>query len=92
MENERKENIQYTTAIGFLVSGIILCYISFFLNEYDINSGVLFYLGQAVIFCGSVFGLNIMIKNQVFQAETKIRKELEEEMRLKEAETDTDDI
>ena len=81
MTTDRKEALQYITAIGFLITGIVLCYISFFLNEYDINNGVLFYLGQAVIFCGAVFGINVMVKNQVFEAETRIKKEIDKELK-----------
>lgn len=67
-----REQIQYHTAITFLCTGIIMCFMSFFLNNYDIENGVLFYLGTAVTFCGAVFGLDIMIKNQIIKAETHI--------------------
>ena len=62
---KRKEKIQYTTGIGFLITGIILCYISFFLNEYDIDNGSLWYLGQSVAFCAAIFSVNLMVKNEV---------------------------
>jgi hypothetical protein len=67
-----KERIQYHTALTFLLTGIVMCFLSFFLNEYDIENGVLFYLGTATTFCGAVFGLDIMIKNQVIKAESHI--------------------
>lgn len=67
-----REQIQYHTAITFLLTGIVMCFLSFFMNEYDIENGVLFYLGTATTFCGAVFGLDIMIKNQVMRAETHI--------------------
>ena len=85
MTDERKTTIQYITAIGFLVSGIIMCFFSFFLNEYDIANGPLFYLGTATTFCGAVFGINLMVQNQVMHAETRINervdKRIEEEER-----------
>ena len=85
MKPERKETIQYITAIGFLVSGIIMCFCAFFLNEYDIANGPLFYLGTATTFCGAVFGINLMVQNQVMHAETRINervdKRIEEEER-----------
>ena len=81
MKPEKKENVQYITAIGFLVSGIIMCFCGFFLNEYDIANGPLFYLGTATTFCGAVFGLNLMIHNQVMQAETRINHRVDERIR-----------
>ena len=77
MTTNKKENVQYITAIGFLITGIILCFLSFFLNEYDIENGVLFYLGTATTFCGAVFGINLMIRNQVMQAETRINDNID---------------
>lgn len=76
-----KEKVQYTTAIGFLCTGIILCFLSFFLNEYDIENGVLFYLGTATTFTGAVFGINLMIRNQVIEAETRINNKIDRKMK-----------
>lgn len=80
MTNERKESVQYITAISTLFSGVLLCVLSFFLNEYDIQSGVLMYFGQTLIFCGSVFGLNMMIKTRVLEAETNMKKEIDKRL------------
>lgn len=76
MTSEKKENIQYTTAIFTLFTGIILCFLSFFMNEYDIETGVLMYFGQTLIFCGAVFGLNLMVKTKVFEAETRLKEQM----------------
>jgi len=67
-----KERIQYHTAITFLFTGIVMCFLSFFFNEYDIKNGVLFYLGTATTFCGAVFGINVLVKNKVIEAESRI--------------------
>lgn len=80
MTKEKKENIQYTTAIGFLCTGVFICFLSFFLNEYDIDNGSLWYLGQSVAFCAAVFGLNLMVKNAVFDAEQNLRKDINRKM------------
>ena len=77
MTPEKKESLQYITAISTLASGIIMCFLSFFLNKYDIQTGVLMYFGQTLIFCGAVFGLNIMIKTKVLEAETKIKEDVD---------------
>ena len=75
----KKEKIQYITAISFLITGIVLCYISFFLNEYDIDSGSLWYLGQAVAFCAAVFSVNLMVKNEVQKYMIDKESEINEE-------------
>ena len=80
MTNERKESLQYITAISTLASGVLMCFLSFFLNEYDIQTGVLMYFGQTLIFCGAVFGLNIMIKTKVMEAETNMKKEIDKRL------------
>lgn len=77
----KKEKIQYSTAIAFLFSGIVMAFLAFFLNEYDIENGVLLYLSQAVIFCGAVFGLNLFIKNKVLEAETRLSAKIDRKMR-----------
>lgn len=76
MTSSRKENVQYTTAIGFLITGIIICFLSFFMNEYEIDSGSLWYLGQSTAFCAACFGLNLMVKNEV----RSMKKDLEEDI------------
>lgn len=81
MTQNRKEIIQYTTSIVFLFTGILLCFISFFLNKYDIDNGSLWYLGQSVAFCAAVFGLNLMIRNEVFEAETRINNRVDRRMK-----------
>lgn len=81
MNVEKKENVQYITAIGFLITGVILCFLSFFLNEYDIDSGSLWYLGQTVMFCAGVFSINLVVKNEVFKAENRLDNKINNKMR-----------
>lgn len=80
MTNEAKETTQYITAIFTLFTGIVMCFLSFFLNNYDIETGVLMYFGQALIFCASIFGINLMIKTKIMEAETKIRNEVDKRL------------
>ena len=80
MGNTTKENLQYGTAIIGLISGIILCFLSFFLNEYTIDGSVLGYLGEWLIFASGVFGFSIYLKTQLLEAESKITKEVEERL------------
>ena len=54
MESNTKEWIQYGTAVAMVVSGIVLAFLSFFLNNYDIADGVLWYISQALIYAGGL--------------------------------------
>ena len=81
MTIQRKEKIQYTTAVGFLLTGIILCFLSFFLNEYDIDRGSLWYLGQSVAFCAAVFSVNLVVKNEMFKVEERLNHRVDRKMK-----------
>lgn len=81
MTPDKKEKIQYTTSIFFLFTGIVLCFISFFLNEYDIDNGSLWYLGQSVAFCAGVFSINLVVKNEMFKAEDRLNNRMDKKMR-----------
>lgn len=80
MTYNKKENIQYATAIFTLFTGIILCFLSFFLNEYDIETGVLMYFGQTLVFTGAVFGINLMIKTKVLESETRLNDKIDKRL------------
>lgn len=77
MKREKKENMQYATAIFTLLSGIVMCFLSFFMNKYSIETSVLMYFGQTLIFCGAVFGINMYIKTQVLEAESRIDEKID---------------
>lgn len=80
MTPARKEKIQYTTAVGFLITGVILCFLSFFMNEYEVDRGSLWYLGQSVAFCAAVFGINLLVKNEMFKVEERLRNRMDHKM------------
>lgn len=40
-----KDKIQYVMAVLLITSGIILAFLSFFLNAFNIATGVLIYIG-----------------------------------------------
>ena len=81
MTPQNKEKVQYITAIGFLITGIILCFMSFFLNEYEIDNGSLWYLGQSVAFVSAVFCVNLVVKNEIFKVEDRLNKRVDHKMR-----------
>lgn len=76
-----KEKIQYTTALVFLFTGIVMCFLSFFLNKYEIGGGALTYLGEAVAFCAGVFSINLYVRSKVQEAETRINSKIDRKMR-----------
>ncbi len=71
-----RESLQYGTAIGMVVSGIILAFLSFFLNGYNISDGVLWYISQALVYSGAIFGVNIYFKTKLGNFEAKVKDEL----------------
>ena len=80
MRSNIKETTQYITAIATLFTGIVLCYLSFFLHNYNIADSVLIYFGQTIIFCGSVFGINIYINTKVKESENRITDEINKKL------------
>ena len=80
MKSNIKETTQYITAIVTLFTGIVLCYLSFFLNNYNIADSVLMYFGQTLIFCSSVFNINIYINTKVKESENRIRDEINKKL------------
>lgn len=86
MNSNTKENIQYTTAITGLVSGIVMCFLSFFLNQYEISGSVLGYLGEWIIFASSVFGFSLYVKTKFLEAESRMDKKMTDRLNLIEEE------
>lgn len=80
MKPNTKEWIQYGSAIAMIASGIILAFLSFFFNNYDIADGVLWYISQALIYAGGVFGVSIYFKTRLGEFEHRVRNELSEYM------------
>ena len=52
-----KDNITLICAVLALLSAIAIALISVLLNEYDIESGALWYIAQALLFAASALGL-----------------------------------
>ncbi|MBR4390099.1 MAG: hypothetical protein IKT00_13125 [Prevotella sp.] len=80
MTPHSKELIQYGTASLMVVSGVILSFISFFVNG-DVTEGVLWYMAQALTFAGGVFGVSIYFKTKLGESEHRIREYLNEQLK-----------
>ena len=76
MKPNTKEWIQYGTAVAMVLSGIVLAFLSFFLNNYDIADGVLWYISQALIYAGGIFGVSIYFKTRLGEFEHRTKQEL----------------
>lgn len=59
-------------AIVLIASGIVMAFLSFFLNAYTIASGTLIYISQCFIMAGGIFGISVYFRNKLgeFQANT----------------------
>ena len=75
-----KEITQYGTAVAMVLSGIILAFLSFFLRG-DITDGVLWYVSQALIYAGGIFGVSIYFKTRLGEFEHRTKMILEDYLR-----------
>ena len=68
MKKDIKDTTMIASALTTLVSGIVLSFMSFFLSSYHIDSSVLWYFAQTLMYAGSCFGIGAYIakfKNEV---------------------------
>ena len=78
MTKERKSTIAVISACVMLVFGILLTSIGFFVNPLgEVSDSVLWILGQALIYAGSIFGIATytkgVIREQVSDLEQRYR-------------------
>ena len=71
-----REGLQYGAAIGMLVSGVVLTFLSFFLNNYVVSNGVLWYVSQTLVYSGAIFGVNVDFKTKLGNFESMVKDEL----------------
>ena len=63
------------TAFFMLMTGAGLAVASFILNEYKIDSSVLWYVAQCVTYAASMFGVSIVIDEKLRRISAKINQE-----------------
>ena len=71
-----REGLQYGAAIGMLLSGVVLTFLSFFLNNYVVSDGVLWYVSQTLVYSGAIFGVNVYFKSKLGNFEKIVKNEL----------------
>lgn len=64
MQRNTKEWIQYGSAIFLLASGVVMAFLSFFLNGGEVRDSVLWYVSQTLVYAGSIFGVGIYIQSK----------------------------
>ena len=74
----KKDWIQYGSAIAMITSGIVLAFLSFFRNDGDISEGVLWYVAQALTYAGGVFGVSIYFKTKLGDFESRAEEQIKE--------------
>lgn len=89
-ELSTKEKISYGLAVGTMISGLVLLFMSFlFPPEGEINSSVLYAFGEISLFVGSILGISVHAHalksglgiDEIFNTKLKRLKENEEENR-----------
>ena len=72
---DKKEAIQYATAVGMLVAGLALTVASFIVAPVgEISDGVLYVLAQCLIYAGSIFGIGIYVNKKFDGLSRQIQK------------------
>ena len=76
-----KDKISYIVAFALIASGILIAFLSFFLNAYNIATGVLIYIAQCFVIGGGLIGANVYFRTKWIefntQADNFIKQELE---------------
>ena len=72
---EKKEAIQYVTAVGMLVAGLALTVAGFVVAPLGvISDSVLYVLAQCLIYAGSIFGIGLYVNTKIDVLKRQIQK------------------
>lgn len=66
-----KDKIAYIIAMVMIGSGILIAFLSFFLNAFNIATGVLIYIAQTFTVGGSIIGASAYFKSRWMEFDTK---------------------
>ena len=75
-----KDRISYYVAIALITSGILMAFLSFFLNAYNISTGVLLYIAQTFVIGGGLVGANVYFKSKWIEFDTRAKEEIENQI------------
>lgn len=72
---EKKEAIQYATAVGMLVAGLALTVAGFVVAPLgEVSDSVLYVLAQCLIYAGSIFGIGLYVNTKIDVLKRQIQK------------------
>lgn len=75
MKQNTKDWIHYGMAVTFLVSAIVLAFVSFIALRH-IHNTVLVYVGEASTFTAAVFGIALVARHEIDKRVDEIRREM----------------
>ena len=62
----KKESTMIVTACVMLLSGVVMCFLSFALaKNHEVADSVLWYLGQCIVYASSVFGIGSYVDYKI---------------------------
>lgn len=73
-----RDKIQEAMAVLLIMSGIVISFLSFFMNNYNIEANVLIYVAQAFLFGGSFMGLSIYFRSKFLEFNNTADKRIKE--------------
>ena len=73
-----KDKLSYIVAFALIASGIIIAFLSFFLNAYNIATGVLLYIGQAFVIGGGLVGASVYFRSKWLEFNTNAKREIDQ--------------
>ncbi|MCQ2288314.1 MAG: hypothetical protein MJZ74_04385 [Muribaculaceae bacterium] len=70
-----KEKLAVGSGLGMLIFGIALTVAGFIVPPLgEVHDSVLWIMGQALIYCGSIFGLSIYTHHKIIEIENRLNK------------------
>lgn len=73
-----KDKLSYIVAFVLIGSGVLIAFLSFFLNAYNIATGVLLYIAQAFVIGGGLVGASVYFRSKWLEFNTNAKKEIDE--------------
>lgn len=75
-----KDRISYIVAFVLMGSGIVIAFLSFFLNTYNIATGVLIYIAQCFVVSGGLVGANVYFRSKWIEFNTQANNFIKQEI------------
>lgn len=75
-----KDRISYIVAFVLMGSGIMIAFLSFFLNAYNIATGVLIYIAQCFVVSGGLVGANVYFRSKWIEFNTQANNFIKQEI------------